>query len=538
MPFDVYPTPPTAPAPVPGNAPSVLFDLTERAEINPATGRNTMLVRIVKVGTGCAPGGPPHPDVRLRVDDGDPTTIPSFPATVDLHAEPGGGGDPVAAAELRTFPGDVYEVRIEVFQPGRRWQLQLVNRGPVEQRFTWVVADNAAAARQPWIDVPGALAFSPLAGQTQTRELSIANQGTGELVVADPDGSALGSGFVLVSVQPRAVPPNACAVARISVVGTAGAAPPPTTLQLHTNDSTAGATPGHNARVLLTVAAAGIWAPGDVLLLGSVGGAPALQRLDRTGPRTVPLSVGQLLATPRAAAVEPGGDAIVLDPGAFGGVGGLIRVDRFTGHQQAIATGGPLGGSTDLALECGGTVLVVGPGRRAVTRFDQKTGSHTVVTSDKFLTAPRGVAIEAGGTIVVADEGSRVVRADPADGVQVVVSSGDRLSGPVGGPRAIIVEPTGSIVAFGTVAVGSATGSFSTGGTGIRVNPLTGAQSSGMQGNFFGVPANADVDSSGAMWVCGDFALTRIDPATGARTTFTTPDGSTTITATGIATVR
>jgi len=62
------------------------------------------------------------------------------------------------------------------------------------------------------------------------------------------------------------------------------------------------------------------------------------------------------------------------------------------------------------------------------------------VSSGNKLIAHSGVAVEANGQILVIDQVVGVVRIDPNNGSQTVVSSGGHLAGATGGPTGLTVR--------------------------------------------------------------------------------------------------
>src|SRR5262249_4036239 len=98
MAFQVFPTPQTAPLNVAAGGTSPLTPINELASV--VGGLNTMFIRVVKLGSGCAASGPPHPTFRLKADTGDAVDIPTSPMTVAIHNQPGGAGPEVADATV------------------------------------------------------------------------------------------------------------------------------------------------------------------------------------------------------------------------------------------------------------------------------------------------------------------------------------------------------------------------------------------------------------------------------------------------------
>lgn len=164
------------------------------------------------------------------------------------------------------------------------------------------------------------------------------------------------------------------------------------------------------------------------------------------------------------------------------------------------------------ALElAAGDILVTTRFPAAVLRVDPVDGTQTVVTSGGQLNLPSGIALEPGWTLVVADAGPlqpAVIRVDPSDGSQSVVSSGGELVVPVD----VEVEADGQIL------VSSQNLDF--GGKIVRIDPQGGGQT---VVTTFGVatrPGSLALDPNGDILVTDDLgaAVTRVDAQTGVQT--------------------
>lgn len=260
MAFQVYPIPQTAPLNVvaAGTSPATAF--SELAAVDPVTTLNTMFIRMVKLGTGCAASGPPHPRIRLRAGAGDLTTVfdPVGPPVVaagtstPIFNGPGGTGTEVANAIVSVEANDVYLIRVFIFQAGSAWQVEIRNNDLVNAHgFTWVVADADAPTQQPWIDAGTALAFNVITAQAVPLSFQVANLGTGALTVGDSVGFSPGAGFAVTTVPP-AVNPNACGNVGITFTGPAVPGASAATYTVTSNDTTAQLAAGHNRRVALS----------------------------------------------------------------------------------------------------------------------------------------------------------------------------------------------------------------------------------------------------------------------------------------------
>ena len=254
MAFAVYPTPQTAPLNLAAAGSSPLTAINELVGVDSGTGLNAMFIRVVKLGTGCAASGPPHPTIRLKANTGDAVAIPTFPTTVSIFNQPGGTGTEVANATLQVEADDVYRILVFIFQSGSSWQIQIVNNNAASAHgFTWAVADSDAQTRQPWIDIPTTLSYDVLTGQAVPLSLQVANRGTGPLTISDSTGSSPGAGFVLTTV-PGAINPNACANLQITFTGPAAPGASNAVYTAASDDTTAQLAAGHNRRVNLSAA--------------------------------------------------------------------------------------------------------------------------------------------------------------------------------------------------------------------------------------------------------------------------------------------
>ena len=463
-----YPEPPSGPLPVRAGAVSARIAVAEHAGVDPVTGRTLMYLRLVQLADG-APAS--RPGIRLAVDAGPAVEVGTTRTPVGAPT----GGGPVAVAVLIPEPDGILLVDIEVIRSGAAWSVQISNGDTRDHRYVWVVADTVDETRRPWLDLPTAgPALSASVGQTAPpADLLVANHGTGPVTLHDPDGAALGSGFTLVAVTLRVVGPNRGAVARISF--TAGPTPGPVTAS-HTfgsDDPDAGAVDGHNNRVTFsaTVLAPALWRPGDVVVL--IDGL--LHRLDLTTGALTAVTTERVPAV--AVAVNPrDGDAYLLSSS------GIVRVEHTNGAQHVLDLSPWSGFSAprSFAVDAAGTIVVLDldPATPMIRRIDARTG-HTTATAGYYYPDPRGLALEASGHAVVANHGSgtsaSVVRVDRATGTSSILASGGELSGPVGGPLAIAVEPGGTIVALRDEQ-GAAGGTSWHYGNVIRIDPQSGGQ--------------------------------------------------------------
>jgi sugar lactone lactonase YvrE len=276
-------------------------------------------------------------------------------------------------------------------------------------------------------------------------------------------------------------------------------------------------------------------APGDIIAVFFTDQPPNrdLVRVDPVTGDTTTISSGGLLQQPGGIEVEPDGDILVA---AFGtglpnDPGGVIRVDPLTGAQTRLSSGELFVHPTDIALEADGDILVVAEpaelGRPALFRLNPVTGAETIVSSGGSFVTPHGVAVEPDGDILVVDLEAfddpdsepqfrfpgGVIRVDPVTGAQTTVSSGGLFSDPIG----IAVEADGNILVADRFA-GLGTPPFFFGGL-IRVDPATGAQttlSSLGTGDDLTNPTAVAVEADGNIIAATGSTLHRVDPVTGA----------------------
>jgi hypothetical protein len=485
------------------------IELADHAAVDPVTGRTVMSVRVVQVDDGGAPAA--KPALRLAGAAGSPvpvgtdTPIPGAPA-----------GPPVALATRVDEGGDIQLVEIEVLQPQPKWRLQIENTDGRTHHYVVVAGSSDVETRQPWLDLPvGALAFTVRVGETApAQELPIANHGPGPLTVTDQDGTALGSGFTLLSVTPRPVGANRSGTARIGFTTPAAPTPVAVTHTFSSNDPGAGATTGHRNRVALSaiVQPGARWFAGDVLMLNALG----LGRLDRaTG---LPVAVTTAVTNAIDLAVDPTtGDAVVL------GTDAVTRVNRSTGAQTAVPGFAEAFGITipvGVAVERDGTLVVLfrGGGHGFVVRRPPAGPANFVVVNGNQRSVD--LALDANGDAVVACGGSGVFGADAKvlrfnrSGASTTVAVGGSLSGPVGGPLAVTVESDGTILTARQFQ-GAGGGFTFSAGVLIRVHPQSGLQQTYVEKNVLHDPSALAVTADGTILVTGGSGLFAVDPRAG-----------------------
>ena len=199
------------------------------------------------------------------------------------------------------------------------------------------------------------------------------------------------------------------------------------------------------------------YADGAVILrTNPAGGSPV--EISRNGPQ------GNLFARPYDIAVEASGNLLVADMGALctpseprcANDGRIIRVDPITGRQSLLAGGGPLVDPAGLALAPNGDIYVAdnngADDTGAVFRINPATGAKTTISVGGMLDLPFGILVDRDGSLVVSNRvlagscaaslGGRLVRIQPADGSQALISEGGLFRYPLG----VALDRAGRIV--------------------------------------------------------------------------------------------
>ena len=246
--FMVYPQPPTAPLRVVGgsSAELVLVEQLAGPAVDGLPYAQMMFVRIA------VHGDDREPSFSVIAGSGDPVTVTSEVAAV--HRKPGGVGY-VGDVWLDdgAEPDGVYRISVGFDAvSSERWRLRIHNNDTAEYRFTAVVADHPGATLQPWIDVsPAPLSFELLAGQTETKTVSVTNFGTTGCTLTSV--GPLPAALAVTTALPVDIPAAKAAV--LTVRFSAPAVPPApdgvisgsAAVVITPADSTATTTPGHNA---------------------------------------------------------------------------------------------------------------------------------------------------------------------------------------------------------------------------------------------------------------------------------------------------
>jgi hypothetical protein len=509
---DVHPTDSAGPLAVSAGTAGPPVAFTERAGIDPATGRLVMFLRIAQIDGDPADATTRAPGVRLAAGPGAATDI--GPAPTAVAADPVAG--PVAMATRVEEPDALTLVEVEVLHPGSPWRLQIVNRDGRDHRYVWVVADSDEGTRRPWFDLPTPeLAFRTAVGEAAApRDLPVANHGPGPLTLDDPDGTVLGAGFTLLSVTPRPIGANGRGSARIAFTTPAAPAQLAIGHTFTSDDPGAGTAAGHRNRVALTVEVylAARWVPGDILLLGEL----TLDRLDRATGRPVP--VGAVAAGAVDVAVDPTtGDALLL------GTNFVKRVDRLTGAETALPGFTTLATPVAIAVERNGTVVVLDAGSSSLIRI-APDGTRTdtvagVLANARDMTVgPDDTAVVTGVEPGEVSSRGKVWRIDRSGSTTVVGTDHDAGSFRVR-TRSIATESDG------TILIGYQSQSFPgpfNAASLLRIDPDSG------QAQFFIVdsreltnPVSLAVTRDGTVLVSGSLGLFAVHPETGVPTPLT-----------------
>jgi sugar lactone lactonase YvrE len=216
----------------------------------------------------------------------------------------------------------------------------------------------------------------------------------------------------------------------------------------------------------------------------------------------------------------------------------ILRGDASTGALTELSRNGRQGNlfvhPYDLAVERDGSLVVADMGQfasddptpdGAIVRVDPRNGMQSLVSRGGALVDPAGVAVAPDGSLYVLENvgvgGVRgVIRVDPATGAQTVVAQGGALCNPFG----IAVEPSGDLVVadYGTLVMQNrmiadcprATGSL------VRIERSTGRQTILTAGNLLRSPFGLAVDPRGRILVANESVsatagIVAVDPVTG-----------------------
>ena len=174
------------------------------------------------------------------------------------------------------------------------------------------------------------------------------------------------------------------------------------------------------------------------------------------------------------------GDILVTDQKARA----LILIDPNTGDQAIISSGGLLSAPCGLAIENSGTFLI-SDWVNGLIRVNPDDGQQTLVTSGPFQ-IPIAVAVESSGNILVTDGPEGVKRFDPSGNLLDTFSGGniDFSSG-------IDIFPNGDIYVSDTGAYVDSNNKI------LHLDPITGDQNVITYNGYLRFPVGIDHDSSG-----------------------------------------
>lgn len=197
------------------------------------------------------------------------------------------------------------------------------------------------------------------------------------------------------------------------------------------------------------------YADGAVIVRTDPAAGTAVE-ISRNGPQ------GDLFQRPYDLALDAGGDLLVADMGTVCNEtrcakdGRIIRVDSLTGAQSLVAEGDPLVDPAGLAVAPGGAIYVAdnygADNAGAVIRVDPSSGAKAMVSEGGSLDLPFGILVDRDGSLVVSNRtlpgvcapavSGSLVRVQPADGAQQVISSTGLFSYPLG----VALDSAGQIV--------------------------------------------------------------------------------------------
>ena len=229
---------------------------------------------------------------------------------------------------------------------------------------------------------------------------------------------------------------------------------------------------------LVPVARAGqLLAPGDIVVVGFVGGGPfGVVRVDPvTGAQTL-LQTGNF-----------GFNFIAVDRDEklYGSVGTtpaeaqIVCLDLATGASSILTAGQNLWMPQGIAIDEAGDLLVSNqnmsafpPSDASFLRINAQTGQQTVLAQGVFLARPKDIALDVDGTAVVVDDTlwGALFRANPQTGAVTVISETQQNS--------LLIVSTLVALAPGAIFVNGPNG---TNGL-VRVDPATGLQFQSLQG--------------------------------------------------------
>ena len=151
MGFSLFPDPPVKPLAIPANG-SVDSALLQRAGAPPpdlaGVYPQVMFVRLAMIGGTVLPG------LVMTAGTGPPVVVTTEATPMFRESGIGGGAGFVGDVSLTQPAGNVFQIMVGFDQMSTEtWKLGIHNNDPAAARlYTWVVADSAADAAQPWVD--------------------------------------------------------------------------------------------------------------------------------------------------------------------------------------------------------------------------------------------------------------------------------------------------------------------------------------------------------------------------------------------------
>jgi hypothetical protein len=173
-----------------------------------------------------APNGSPAPAL-------DPNTATTIAAAVPLFDDVNPTGAALAYF-APPFVDNVYLLKVVIQIEATRLWIRIANTTGMDRNVVWVVADNEADTRQPWIHathrnaVPAHIQFDAVAGQTLAQPIEITNRGTGAFTakgVTPPLTAPYTISGLPVTIGPNPSPSASVQVA-FNAPSTAGEMPP------------------------------------------------------------------------------------------------------------------------------------------------------------------------------------------------------------------------------------------------------------------------------------------------------------------------
>jgi hypothetical protein len=266
---------------------------------------------------------------------------------------------------------------------------------------------------------------------------------------------------------------------------------------------------------------------GDILYVDSgdaINGGCVIKIDPITWEKTV-VACGGYLRLPLGVIIQADGTIIVSDSGR------LIRIDAETGVQTVIGdySHPMVGFPCHMGLDGYNGILVAN--LQAIVRVDLSTGETGVISAGGSLLYPLALTVGGHDELYVLNMAfpPEIVRVNPRNGAQKVISSGRLLNSPQ------CIARIGADLFVTDVATSD--GNFGIGRV-IRINCRNGEQSVVTQGGLLVGPVGITVDSEGQLIVGDPYTINpesrdlydggiiRIDPATGLQSLLARGEGS------------